>query len=569
MNEVKDFVLQKELIIEKMHHILTWVQAGKSYGLNVDEIVQKIQTVIEEVKNEKIRVALVGGFSEGKTTVVASWLGKIEKNMKIDVDESSDSIEIYRPEGLEHSCEIIDTPGLFGYREKEINLTTVRYEDITKKYISEAHIILYVLNSVNSLKDSHKESAQWLFRNLNKLSNTIFVMNRFDDVCDIEDEEDYQDMLKVKRYALTKQLRNFIELTAEEERKLHIVGIAANPFGKGLEYWQEHREHFNSLSRMGFLQEETSSLLKQSKIVLLFSQVQSVIKDVINRESADAMDALNEINSAFDTRKEATDEINRQLEIAYKSIKEKRSSLRREFMEYCDRLIVELDGTDVSSIGDFYNREIGEEGINFTTNVQDMFDRYCEKANSSLSDAAKGINEELDFRESLMATHLKKMAAQGVAKFAGIGTSNLRNAILFSRNMLRTGLGKIGVDVGLKFKPWGAVKFAKNLGGVAAVVGVAMELYNLCKKIKQQKETDKAKTRIKEFIINYKKYMLDLIKDDDNFIDNFVPSYKVLCEIQCNLNSDLENVRKQRDELFNWLGRMSDIEDVEFEELNS
>ncbi len=61
-----------------------------------------------------------------------------------------------------------------------------RYKDITKKYISEAHLILYALNPSNPIKESHKDDLNWLFRTLNLLSRTIFVISRFDEEADIE-----------------------------------------------------------------------------------------------------------------------------------------------------------------------------------------------------------------------------------------------------------------------------------------------------------------------------------------------------------------------------------------------
>ena len=41
--------------------------------------------------------------------------------MKIDNDESSDELTIYRPKDLKKGFKIIDTPGLFGTKEREIN----------------------------------------------------------------------------------------------------------------------------------------------------------------------------------------------------------------------------------------------------------------------------------------------------------------------------------------------------------------------------------------------------------------------------------------------------------------
>lgn len=61
--------------------------------------------------------------------------------MNISMDESSDRLSVYKPEGLPGQCEIVDTPGLFGDKERELDGKQVMYEDLTKRYISEAHLI--------------------------------------------------------------------------------------------------------------------------------------------------------------------------------------------------------------------------------------------------------------------------------------------------------------------------------------------------------------------------------------------------------------------------------------------
>lgn len=243
MEPLKDFLKQKQQILFNLEKMLDWVREGRLLNVDIEETEKKLLDVIEGIKSEKIRVALVGAFSEGKTTVAASWLGKVVENMKIDPLESSDSLEVYRPEGFEDNCEIVDTPGLFGSKEKIAeDSAVIKFAEVTKKYVSQAHLILYVLNPVNSIKDSHTETIKWLFRDLKKLNNTIFIINRFDDVCDIEDDEDYEHQFKIKRKAVIDKLKAVIGLTSEEENQLKIVGISANPLERGIENWFKNKD---------------------------------------------------------------------------------------------------------------------------------------------------------------------------------------------------------------------------------------------------------------------------------------------------------------------------------------
>ena len=51
---------------------------------------------MNEVETNKLKVALIGGFSEGKTSIAAAWLEKLDKStMKITHQESSDEVKIY------------------------------------------------------------------------------------------------------------------------------------------------------------------------------------------------------------------------------------------------------------------------------------------------------------------------------------------------------------------------------------------------------------------------------------------------------------------------------------------
>ncbi len=187
MNEtLKQFKENQKRNQEKLEKLLDFIQTGEKYGISIEKSLKdKINNAIKNVAGQKLKVVLVGGFSEGKTSIAAAWIDRLDESMKIDHKESSDEVKIY---DIDNEMELVDTPGLFGFKAKEHDSGKIeRYKDITKKYISEAHLILYALNPSNPIKDSHKDDLNWLFRMLNLLSRTIFVISRFDEEADIED----------------------------------------------------------------------------------------------------------------------------------------------------------------------------------------------------------------------------------------------------------------------------------------------------------------------------------------------------------------------------------------------
>ena len=146
---------QSENNIERLRQLKSIVEQGQELGLELSDVAEKINSAIRSAQAGKTRIVMLGSFSDGKTSAVAGMLGKLHDSMKIDVAESSDEITVYHLDSLGHDYEIVDTPGLFGTKEKEIDGQQVRCSEITRKYISEAEVVVYVCDAVLPLKDSH------------------------------------------------------------------------------------------------------------------------------------------------------------------------------------------------------------------------------------------------------------------------------------------------------------------------------------------------------------------------------------------------------------------------------
>lgn len=161
--------------------------------------------------------------------------------MKIDASESSDAVEVYE---VGNTLRIVDTPGLFGHRRGINGTEEIHYKDITRKWVSEADVVLYVMNGPNPLKDSHRQELEWFLRELKLLPRTVFVLGRFDEVADMADEAEYASHLATKRENVTKRLGELINLTGAEKAALNIVAVSGNPDGMGMDYWEKHPKEF-------------------------------------------------------------------------------------------------------------------------------------------------------------------------------------------------------------------------------------------------------------------------------------------------------------------------------------
>ncbi len=171
--------------------------------------------------------------------------------------------------------------------------------------MSAKPILFYTrFNPSNPIKESHKDDLNWLFRTLNLLSRTIFVISRFD-------EEDYNKRFKTKKENIQNRLNDLIFLSEKEKENLSIVAVAANPFGWGLEYWLKHKEEFQKLSRIKTLQDATQKKIKENggKLTIIEKAKKSVIQDVIykqmplaKKEQQNIKRELEDLNKAMEKR---------------------------------------------------------------------------------------------------------------------------------------------------------------------------------------------------------------------------------------------------------------------------
>ncbi|MGL2700410.1 LeoA/HP0731 family dynamin-like GTPase [Helicobacter pylori] len=525
---------------EILKKLLDFVHAGEEYGIKVEESLKdKIHNAMENVAGQKLKVALVGGFSEGKTSIAAAWIDRLDKSMKIDHQESSDAVKIYN---IDDEIELVDTPGLFGFKVKEHDSGKIeRYKDITKKYISEAHLILYVLNPSNPIKESHKDDLNWLFRTLNLLSRTIFVISRFDEEADIEDEEDYNKRFEIKKENIQNRLNDLISLSEEEKESLIIVAVAANPFDFGVEHWLKHKEEFQKLSHIKALQDATQKKIKENggKLTIIEEAKKSVIQDVVYRQMPPAKQALQDINREMEYLNKTLEKRRKDIQDLNKEISQARIHLREFIIRYFSDLILQVLGTSLETFNDFAIREIGDKGINIDTKIQNEFERQTQGISNEIAKIGTTFNADMSSFEK----HAGTFGRIGIDLLKQSGFINATN-IKLARDVLVAGGKFTGIDLALKFKPWGAVKLASNLNKALPLIGLVIEGVDSLIKYKKQQEFEEAKEKMKSNFDGQKQEILNLINDETRFKQTCFPS---VFELEETIQACEENVKKTQE----------------------
>ncbi|MDO7810628.1 LeoA/HP0731 family dynamin-like GTPase [Helicobacter pylori] len=541
MNEtLEQFKKNQKRNQENLKKLLDFVHAGEEYGIKVEESLKdKIHNAMENVADQKLKVALVGGFSEGKTSIAAAWIERLDKSMKIDHQESSDEVKIY---DIDNEIELVDTPGLFGFKEKITDSGKIeRYKDITKKYISEAHLILYALNPSNPIKESHKDDLNWLFRTLNLLSRTIFVISRFDEEADIEDEEDYNKRFKIKKENIQNRLNELISLSEEEKEGLIIVAVAANPFDLGVEHWLKHKEEFQKLSHIKTLQNATQKKIKENggKLTITEEAKKSVIQDVIYRQMPPAKQALQDINREMEYLNRMIEKRRKDLQNLNNEISQARIHLREFITRYFSGLIAQVSGTSLETFNDFVIREIGDEGIIIDTRVQNEFERQTQGISNEIAKIETGFNADMSFFEK----HAGALGKIGIKLLEQSGFINATN-IKLARDGIVAVAKFVGIDLAFKFKPWGAVNLASNLNKGLPLIGLAFEVWDSWKESQKIEKLEKAKREMESDFNNQKQEILDLINDETRFKQTCFP---MALELEKCIQACEESVKKTQE----------------------
>ncbi|GAA8161712.1 50S ribosome-binding GTPase [Helicobacter pylori] len=523
---------------ENLKKLLDFIHTGEEYGIKVEESLKdKIHNAMENVVGQKLKVALVGGFSEGKTSIAAAWIDRLDKSMKIDHQESSDEVKIYH---IDDEIELVDTPGLFGFKEKITDSGKIeRYKDITKKYISEAHLILYALNPSNPIKESHKDDLNWLFRTLNLLSRTIFVISRFDEEADIEDEEDYNKRFKIKKENIQNRLNDLISLS--EKESLSIVAVAANPYDLGVEHWLKHKEEFQKLSHIKTLQDATQKKIKENggKLTIIEEAKKSVIQDVVYRQMPLAKKEQQEIKREMEYLNKTLEKRRKDIQDLNGEISQARIHLREFITRYFSDLIRQVSGTSLETFNDFVIREIGDKGINIETKVQNAFERETQGIVNEIAKIGTTFNADMSFFEK----HTGAIGKIGIDLLKQSGFINATSVKLARDTIVAAGKFVV-IDLALKFKPWGAVNLAGSINKGLPFIGLTFEVWDSWKESQKIEKLEKAKREMESDFNNQKQEILDLINDETRFKQTCFPS---VFELEKCIQACEENVKKTQE----------------------
>lgn len=571
MEHFNSYKMEKKNLLEKISIIKNDLLHLQEMDFDCSEAFNKLEETVASLNNEVISIVLVGSFSDGKTSVIAGWLGEQTDSMKIDSDESSDQLEIYKPTNLPEKCKIIDTPGLFGSKEKEItDGSLIKFSDVTKKYIDQANIIMYVVDAKNPIKDSHKETVRWIMQDLHKIETTIFVINKMDSVSDITDDTDFKKVAEIKKETLRNKVQEIANLSEEETKNLKIACITSNPNEKGFDFWSKNRSIYEQRSRINDLENLTNEVLKNTSSKDLIAKTGCDVLERIVRENIELIENQIELltNDVVPELEESLRRNKKDYESTKKQILSKRASYIHDLRKYEKKLKSGLRAASFENIGQFIEDEIGNAdgvaGYRIQEEISLISQSYFDEASQKINNLYESFKTENEKQNEVLEAALKKGGA-GLAntlKAAGkVPVAQMKNIIIAGRDAL----GKI-FNVTIKFKPWGITKLAtgltKALPIIGAAIDVGMNAIDLAKKNAEKNKFEKIKKDVGEMITSYFKEICDDAMDNEKYLEMFAPQLKELRKNLTMQEETLENQKLRKEQFLKWKKEAVDVEFV-------
>lgn len=285
----------------------------------------------------------------------------------------------------------------------------------------------------------------------------------------------------------------------------------------------------------------------------------TIIRDVLTKQLPVAIENDIRIGEEVDKLETVNVRLQKQLISSQGQIMDARGNLRDFVTRYFSGLILQAKGLSQNTFTDFFEREIGSEGVVLNARLQSEFERQLRSATLQLDKMKVGFEAEVNhFNDSV-----RNLGKQGLdyalkSKLINNGT------VLATRDGIVAVAKTVGLDLGkmLKFKPWGAVNLAKNINGALAVFGLALEAWDSWEQSQREKAFREAIASMVENFEQQRSELLGLINGPD-FSERFFADFVSLQTSVQEVKQSVEERRQKRQEFHAWRER-GEVIDAEF-----
>ncbi|GAA8349742.1 hypothetical protein HpDR31_09240 [Helicobacter pylori] len=173
------------------------------------------------------------------------------------------------------------------------------------------------------------------------------------------------------------------------------------------------------------------------------------------------------------------------------------------------------------------------------TRVQNEFEKQTQGISNEIAKIGTTFNADMNSFEK----HAGAFGRIGIKLLEQSKFINATNIKLTRDGIVAVGKFA-GIDLALKFKPWGAVRLASNLNKVLPLIGLAFEAWDSYNKYQKQQELEKTKREMESHFNNQKQEILALINDETRFKQTCFP---MALELEKCIQACEESVKKTQE----------------------
>lgn len=528
------------------------------------DIRQKLHQELKAYREDGIlRVAFVGQYSAGKSTIISALIGR--RDIKIDADIATDRTTSYAWNGIK----LIDTPGLFTDRKD--------HDEITYETIEKADLIVFCLTYMlfdsvtveNFKKLAYDKGYRW---------KMMLVINKMSDEAGEEEEKiaNYCQSLAeaVKPYTFGEfpvcfiDAKDYCEGTDEADNFL----IEISRFPTFINTLNKFVDNRTALVRFDTPVRIALSCIEEAQVVFTQnSSGDSAFFEILNqlsRKVRKERDRLRtkvhaialEMSSAIakeGTILAAAVGVEQNFELLHK---------QAEFnvQKHYEKAETKLQDTVNAAVEDI-RQEI--EGVLTSSLVKTFV--ACLDRNQSISaqDISSGINVEWIKNQVFWLKGIGEVA--GVNKLTTLATRSFVNTagqgFLRSMDVVGSGLHQnvltVGKFVGFKFKPWQAVGIAKNIGNAAKWFGPALAMVSAGVDILQMQQEHQREKEMANIRRDITSQFQALAKDLENQIQ--IQLWEFEKQVYGEIDKQIATARYQQEEAIaasnTWIKQLAEI----------
>ena len=305
-----------------------------------------------------------------------------------------------------------------------------------------------------------------------------------DEVADLEDDDDFYKNAEIKKEVVSGIVKD--EIGIDNTNK--IVCVAADPFELGLEHWKNNNNDYKRLSRFDMLENMISEFKSTYKNELVIKAGISVIRDASVRVISELDEIKISLVSEVDLLRSQIEEYDNRVKVLEGDINRSYINIKEEFISLREDVLIEIDSvSDMTELGKVLQKRLGEYGYILQEKIDLIIRKHTGNLLSESKKMFESLEESLVYHSNVQNELIGKLSETGKSVIKGMlsgPTRKIADAVIKSRNFLK---------IPFKFKPWGALKFAKFLKAMPVV----MEAFQLAAGVWSKLKMDKKRSEVK------------------------------------------------------------------------